>query len=126
VQAIPIIALVKAPPITVTCECGDQRALAYGESWQCERCGRRWNTTQIPADQYRVLERAVRRYELGSLAFAVALVAVFAPLMILVDVRLGITGLVVFFAWAFLVRPWRRRRLLATVREAARWQLRPE
>ena len=49
-----------------------------------------------------------------------------APLVVLVDVRIGITGLIVFFAWAFLFRPWQRRRLVAAAREGARWQLRPE
>jgi hypothetical protein len=54
------------------------------------------------------------------------MLAVFAPLVVFVDIRLGITGLILFFAWAFVVRPWMRRRLLANVRSGSRWQLRPE
>jgi hypothetical protein len=54
------------------------------------------------------------------------MIAVFAPLIVFVDVRLGITGLIVFFAWAFLLRPRQRRRLLQSVVSGARWQLRPE
>ena len=27
-------AVLKGPPITVTCECGEKRELAYGERWQ--------------------------------------------------------------------------------------------
>jgi hypothetical protein len=117
---------VKGPPVTVTCECGDVRLLRYGERWECETCGRRWNTEQIPAEEYRKLESALRRYQLQSLGFAVVLVGIFAPLMVLVDVRLGITGLIVFFAWAFLLRPRQRRRLLHEARQGNRWQLRPE
>jgi hypothetical protein len=117
---------VKVPPITVTCECGDVRWLHYGERWECEQCGRKWNTAQIPADEYGVVEAAVRRYERQTLAFAGAMIAVFAPLIVFVDPRLGITGLILFFAWAFLLRPRRQRRLLETVRAASRWQLRPE
>jgi hypothetical protein len=117
---------VKPPPVTVRCECGETRALPYGARWECETCGRRWNTEQIPAEEYRALERAVRRYQLQSIAFAALMIAVFAPLIVFVDVRLGITGLIVFFAWAFLLRPRQRRRLLQSVVSGARWQLRPE
>ena len=116
----------KAPPVTVTCECGAVRSLRYGERWTCETCGRSWNTAQIPAEEYRALEAALRRYQLQSLGFAALMVAVFAPLMVLIDVRLGITGLIVFFGWAFLFRPRQRRRLLAQMRSGSRWQLRPE
>ena len=116
----------RAPGITVTCECGEVRLLPYGERWQCERCERRWNTGQIPEEQYRKLTRAVRRYQLEAIAFAVVMLAIFAPLIVIVDVRLGITGLLVFFAWAFLLRPRRRRRLIESARDSARWQLHPE
>ena len=103
----------QAPGITVTCECGAARLLPYGQRWECEQCGRRWNTAQIPEEEYRHLERAVRRYQIEAIAFAAVLIAVFAPLIVLVDVRLGVTGLIVFFAWAFLLRPRRRRKLMA-------------
>ncbi|HEY1367830.1 MAG TPA: hypothetical protein VGF23_11970 [Gaiellaceae bacterium] len=116
----------RAPEISVVCECGERRSLPYGARWECETCGRRWNTAQIPAEDYEKVERAVRRYRLEAAAFAAVILAIFAPLVVLVDVRLGITGLIVFFAWAFLFRPWQRRRLVAAARESARWQLRPE
>lgn len=116
----------KPPPITVTCECGEVRLLEYGSSWECETCGRRWNTEQIPAEEYRAVEHAVRRYQLQSIVFAGIMLAVFLPLIVLVDIRLGITGLIVFFAWAFLFRPWQRRRVVEAARKAAHWELRPE
>jgi nitrate reductase NapE component len=117
---------VKTPSITVTCECGDARLLPYRTLWTCERCGRRWNTGQIPESEYRELEKAVRRYQIETLAFAVAVVAIFAPLTILVDVRIGLVGLFVFFVWTFFLRPRRQRRLVASVLPGARWQLHPE
>jgi hypothetical protein len=116
---------VAAPPIRVTCECGEVRALPYGERWACETCGRRWNTQQIPADEYRALERAFRRYQLQAVAFTVVMLAVFAPLIVLVDVRLGVTGLIIFFAWAFLLRPRQRTKLLEKAR-GPKWELSPE
>ena len=116
----------EAPAIQVTCECGEARSLPYGEQWQCETCGRRWNTEQIPPDEYRALSDAVRRYQRQSILFAGTMLAIFAPLVVFVDFRLGITGLILFFAWAFLVRPRQRRKLLDTVRSGSRWQLHPE
>lgn len=109
----------------VTCECGEFRALAYGERWTCETCGRTWNTEQIPVDEYRALERAIKRYQLQSIGFAAVMLAVFVPLMIIYDVRIGVSGLIIFFAWAFLLRPRQREKLLRKAR-GPRWQLSPE
>jgi hypothetical protein len=117
---------VKGPGITVTCDCGEVRVLPYGVRWKCERCAREWNTGQIPEADYRELARAVRRYEVEAIVLPVVLAAIFAPLIVFVDFRLGITGLFLFFVWAFLLRPRRRRSLVARVLNGARWQLRPE
>jgi hypothetical protein len=114
------------PAIQVTCECGTARSVPYGEVWQCETCGRRWNTEQIPPEEFRALSDAVRRYRLQSLVFGAVMLAIFVPLIVFVDIRLGVTGLIIFFAWAFLVRPRQRRRLIETIRSGSRWQLHPE
>jgi hypothetical protein len=116
----------RVPPITVTCECGTRNAIPYGRTWTCETCGRRWDTSQIPEQEYRELERAVRRYQWQAVAFAALMLAIFAPLLVLVDIRLGITGLILFFFWAFYVRPRQRRRILNRVLSRAQWQLTPE
>ena len=42
----------RGPPITLTCECGEKRDLSYGERWECEKCGRTWDTGRIPHEQY--------------------------------------------------------------------------
>src|SRR5215204_1128307 len=41
-------AVLKGPPITLTCECGQKRDLPYGERWRCEQCGRTSDTNRIP------------------------------------------------------------------------------
>ena len=110
----------------MTCECGEVRVLPYSVRWECEQCGRTWNTGQIPEADYRELARAMRRYEVESIALPLVLAAIFAPLIVFVDARLGITGLLVFFVWAFLLRPRRRRSRVARVLRGARWQLHPE
>jgi hypothetical protein len=56
--------ILRGPPIAVTCECGGKRDLRYGEIWSCERCGKRWNTRQIPAEQYQLIRRTQLRFRL--------------------------------------------------------------
>lgn len=109
----------------VNCECGDFRVLAYGERWECETCGRRWNTEQIPAEEYRSFARAVRRYQIVSGAFIAVLLAIFVPLIVLVDPRIGFSGLILAFVWSTFVRPRQRRKLLERAR-GPRWELRQE
>jgi hypothetical protein len=53
------------------------------------------------------------------------MLAVFVPLMLIYDIRIGITGLIIFFAWAFLLRPRQREKLLRKAR-GPRWELSPE
>ena len=65
----------KGPPITVTCECGRTRELAYGERWECEGCGRGWDTGRIPPDQYEEIRRLSLRYRAVPVAFGQGRVA---------------------------------------------------
>ena len=57
----------RRPPITIKCECGETEEVAYGERWRCERCGRSWNTQNIPAEEYEGLLRRMRRHKLEVL-----------------------------------------------------------
>ena len=54
--------VLRGPPIAITCECGEKRDLRYGEEWTCESCGRRWDTNQIPAEQYAAIRRTQLRF----------------------------------------------------------------
>jgi hypothetical protein len=120
-------AILRGPPIAVECECGVKRDLAYGESWTCESCGRRWNTSQIPAEQYEQIRRLQLRYRAVPVAVGllVAALAIFFSL----------TGNVfsVFFllpvgllTWFVIVRPVHRKRYRAAIANLPRWDLRPE
>ena len=115
------------PPIAVTCECGAKQDVRYGETWTCERCGRRWDTSQIPREQY----DAVRRTQLRFRALPVALGLLVAALAIF----FSLTGNVfsVFFllpvalsAWFALLRPVHRRRYRRAIADLPRWELHPE
>ena len=50
----------RAPLITITCDCGATAEVAYGDRWTCPTCGKSWDTTQIPAADYDVLVRGVQ------------------------------------------------------------------
>lgn len=117
----------KGPPISVRCECGAARQLAYGERWTCEQCGRTWDTSQIPAAEYAELLRPVRRYRLLVLGPPLLLAAVLIPLAVLVDVRFAFLLFVLVMGFGLLVVPHLRRRASERVRGATpRWRLRAE
>ena len=114
------------PPITVTCDCGETKDVPYGERWECERCGRRWNTQQIPAEEYDGLLRRMRRFRLEVLGFAVLVAAVVIPLIVFVSASLIFTVPLIAAAWLFLYLPMWRRKTRRAARNAPRWELDPE
>jgi hypothetical protein len=119
--------VLRGPPIAVTCECGVKEDVRYGESWTCEQCGRRWDTTQIPREQY----EAVRRTQLRYRALPVGLGLLIAALAIF----FSLTGNVfsVFFlmpvaltVWFVFLRPMHRKRYREAISDLPKWELRPE
>jgi hypothetical protein len=72
----------KGPLITVTCECGQTEQLRYGERWRCDGCGRKFDTSKIPLEEYAAIRRTQLRYRR---------VPLIAGLLLLV-------GFIVFFA----------------------------
>lgn len=116
----------RKPPITITCDCGEVKRVAYGESWRCERCGRSWNTHQIPAEDYERLLRSVRRFRFEALGFALLIAAVAVPLIVVVSPALVYAVPLVAAAWLFLYLPMWRRKVRRVARDAPRWELHPE
>ena len=114
------------PPITIKCECGDTRAVAYGERWRCERCGRSWNTQQIPAEEYEGLLRRVRRHKIEAIAAGAITAGVLLPLIVFGGTRFILLIPAVMMAWLFLFLPFWRRRYRRTARGGPRWELHPE
>ena len=107
----------KGPPVTVRCDCGDVQYVPYGETWQCERCGRRWNTALIPSEQYWGVLREMRRYRLQAMGVAVAIAGTFVALGITMGQRFFVLAPVALGAWFLWYMPqWRRK-----VRAAARF-----
>jgi hypothetical protein len=114
------------PPITIACDCGETKRVAYGERWHCESCGRSWNTQQIPAEEYQRLLRRMRRHKLEVLAAAAIAMAVLVPLIVFGSARFIMVVPVVMAFWLFLFLPFWRRRYRRTAHNAPRWQLHPE
>jgi hypothetical protein len=114
------------PPITIRCECGESASVAYGERWSCAKCGRRWNTAQIPREAYLARNRQMQRFRIEILAFAVILLVVFVPLVLFVDSAYVFLAVIVGVAWMILYMPLWRRRLRRAAANAPRWELRPE
>jgi len=116
----------RRPPITIKCDCGETAEVAYGERWQCERCGRSWNTQNIPAEEYEGLLRRMRRHKLEVLAAAGLLAAVLVPLIVVVSYRfIGVVPIVMAL-WLFVFLPFWRRRYHRSARGAPRWELHPD
>jgi hypothetical protein len=116
----------RRPPITVKCECGDSREVPYGERWRCERCGRSWDTNQIPAAEYDGLLRTMRRYRLEAVVLGAVLVAFFIVLVAVVSQSFIFLIPVVAGIWLFLYLPMWRRKVRRAARNAPRWELKAE
>lgn len=119
--------VLRGPPISVTCECGAKRDLQYGEAWMCETCGKRWDTRQIPAEQYDVIRRTQLRFRVLPVVFGlvVAATAMFFTLtgnVFSVFILLPLA----MMTWFFFVRPAHRRRYRRAIAELPRWTMRPE
>ncbi len=100
--------------------------MPYGETWACETCGRRWNTSQIPEAEYAGLMRSLRRYKIELLALTGGTVAVFLPLIVFVNASYVFLAAIAAFALLFVYLPFWRQRIRRAARAAPRWQLSPE
>jgi hypothetical protein len=120
-------AILKGPPITLTCECGARRDLQYGERWDCESCGRSWDTARIPAEQYDQIRRLSIRFRAVPV-FLGALVAALAIFFTLTGNVFSVFFLlpVALMLWFGFLRPLHRNRYRRAIAELPRWNLRAE
>src|SRR5919202_1904661 len=115
------------PPIAVTCECGEKHDVRYGEAWTCERCGRRWDTNQIPREDYEIIRRTQLRFRALPVAVGVVVVAL-AAFFTLTGQIISVFFLlpVALLGWFVFLRPVHRRRYRRAIAELPRWELHPE
>ena len=115
------------PPITVTCKCGEKRELKYGQDWTCESCGRRWDTNQIPAEQYRAIRNTQLRFRVLPVVYGLVVLAL-AMFFTLTGNIFSVFILLprAVLLWFYVVRPFPRRRYRRAVAERPKWERRPE
>jgi hypothetical protein len=118
--------VVRGPPISIRCECGETRSVGYGELWECESCGRRWNTRQIPAEEYHGVQRAMRRWRLIAIGAVLAVLAAYVPLVLLVGEGVLLTAPILLAAVAILLGPLWKRQVRRVIAERPRWDLHAE
>lgn len=117
----------RGPPIKVTCECGEVRSLHYGERWQCEKCGRRYDTSKIPVAEYDAIRNAHRRRMLIPLAVA-AVVLVGGAALVITGRPLAAVIIVpgLGYIWAQWIRPARRDKQRAELANLPKWEIKAE
>ena len=98
----------------------------YGETWTCEACGRRWNTAQIPAEDYWGIIRDMRRMRMTVIGIALGFAVLFGLLALFVAESLFLLLPVVLAGWFFGYMPWWRRKLRRQARSLPKWKLHPE
>jgi hypothetical protein len=116
----------RGPPITIRCECGRVEHVPYGDSWQCDKCARRWNTKQIPAEEYWGIMREMRRFRLTAIAAAVVLAVTFVVLAFFASRRFLLLLPIVLSGWYIWYMPRWRRRVRQRARSLPKWELHPE
>ena len=117
----------RGAPITVKCDCGRVQHVAYGTTWGCPDCGRRWNTQQIPADEYWGIMREMRRYRLQVIAVSLAVGIGLAIVLANVEARRYlplVLGVMAF--WFLIYMPKWRQKVRRRARSLPHWQLHPE
>ena len=112
--------------ITIRCDCGDVGYATYGERWACPKCGRTWNTAQIPAEEYWGIMRDQRRMRLTVLGVALAITVPIAALVPFLGLPILFVLPVVMGFWFMFYMPRWRRRVREQTRNLRKWKLRPE
>ena len=101
--------------------------MKFGERWTCDSCGRAWDTSKIPREEYDALLDSVRRYRALTVGPPLAFAAVLVPLAVLVNVRFAFLLFVLVLGYGLLVLPQiRRRATLRVLASAPSWKLSPE
>ena len=116
----------RAPRITITCDCGAQAKVAYGDRYTCS-CGRSWSTDGIPAADYERIRALDRRFRLFGYGFGAA----FALLLLFLILTNPFSILMVtpgtMLIWFAAIRPTVRRRQWRKIQALTRsWKLRAE
>jgi len=119
---------VGSPAITLRCDCGAEGRAQHGERWVCPKCGRAYDTAQIPAADYEAIKALDRRYRManwGIVAVLAVLVLVVALTRQVLPIFAGLA--VVMLSWFMYIKPVVHRRHKRAVSSLTRqWNLEAE
>ena len=115
----------KPPLISLTCDCGAETSVGYGERWTCPKCGRTFDTDEIPRDDYDKLLELTRRYRRASWAVVVCMAALVLMVALTGDLISIFAGLAVsLLSWFLFIKPIVHRRHRQAVSGLTRtWKL---
>jgi hypothetical protein len=116
----------RGPRITLTCDCGERRDLRYGERWQCEQCGRAWDTHRIPAADYAAIRSIRRRFVVIPVVMLLVVVATVVLFMVYGRVYAFVLLPMALTIWSMYGRPIHRRRLRRALDRLPKWNITPE
>jgi hypothetical protein len=117
-----------SPAITLRCDCGAEGRAAYGEVWRCSKCGRSYDTSRIPAEDYQAIKDLDRRYRRGSQAVVAGLALMVLAVAYTQQFLPILAGLgVVMSSWFLFIKPLVHRRHKRAVSALTRsWELSAE
>lgn len=116
----------RGAPITVRCDCGQVQYVPYGDTWTCPKCSKRWNTNQIPSEQYWGIMREMRGERIKVMIAALVLAGGFALFAMRSGPAAWALAPIVVAAWMLVFMPRWRRKLREKTRAIPTWQLHPE
>jgi hypothetical protein len=119
-------AKMRGAQITVRCDCGGVGYVPYGERWDCGTCHRRWNTAQIPAEEYWAIMRDMRQLRINVILTALAIVVPILVLSAFAGLQILLLLPVAMSFWFLFYMPRWRRRVRERARSLRRWKLHPE
>jgi hypothetical protein len=116
----------RGAPITVRCDCGEVAYVPYGEAWTCPKCTRRWNTSQIPEDEYWGIMHEMRRYRVEVIIAALVIGIGTALSIVYFGRRFFPAALLAMTFWFIIYMPRWRKKVRLRARNLPHWQLRPD
>lgn len=119
---------VGSPAITLHCDCGAEGRAQRGDRWVCPKCGRSYDTSQIPAADYDAIKALNRRYRVASWSIVFVLAVLVLAVAVTGQILPIFAGLaVVMLSWFLYIKPVVHRRHKRAVSALTRqWNLEAE
>lgn len=120
-------AALRGPPLAITCACGRKKSVRFGDTWTCEGCGRTWDTSRIPREEYNEIRRVQLRFRMLPVIVGLLVVALAAFFTLTGNAPSVIPLLpVALLGWFVFLRMPHRRRYQKAIEKRRKWTLRGE